>query len=180
MKSITPEELDPADVLILDVRSPEEYVRAHIPGSVLHPLEELDGAAVRAIANDARPMVLVCERGARAEEGVARLHEAGLGEARVLEGGLEAWDRAGRPVRRSGARLSLERQIRIGAGLLVVIGFALAASVNPAWLALPVFVGCGLIFAGVTGFCGMGVILSRMPWNRPDASAACGQAGRCG
>ena len=181
MKSITPSEVDPSSVLILDVRSPEEYVRAHIPGSVLHPLDELDGPAIRAIAHDERPIVLVCERGARAGEGAARLHGVGLGEALVLEGGLEAWERAGRPVRRAGAKLSLERQIRIGAGAVVLTGFVLAALLNPAWLALSAFAGVGLIFAGVTGFCGMGVILSRMPWNRPGASRPdCGAAGRCG
>jgi len=179
MKSIPPEQLDPDSMVILDVRSPEEYVRVHIPGSVLHPLEELDGAALRAIVRDERPVVLVCDRGARAGEGAARLQAAGLGESMVLEGGIEEWERAGRPVRRAGARLSLERQIRIGAGVIILAGFALAAAVNPAWLALPAFVGAGLIFAGVTGFCGMGVILARMPWNRPGASGpACRQG--CG
>jgi len=179
MKSITPSEVEPSSVLILDVRSPEEYVRAHIPGSVLHPLEELDGVSVSALARGGRAVVLVCERGARAGEGAARLLEAGLGEAFVLEGGLEAWERAGRPVRRVGAKLSLERQIRIGAGAVVLTGFVLAAFLNPAWLALSAFAGVGLIFAGVTGFCGMGVILSRMPWNRPSASRpVCCQTGR--
>lgn len=167
MNTALPAEVDSSSTLFLDVRSPEEYVQAHIPGSVLHPLSELDAAAVRALARDERTIILVCERGTRAEEAASRLHEAGLTQARVLDGGLDAWEKAGKPVRRIGAKMSLERQIRIGAGLLVVTGFLLAWMVSPLWLILLAFVGCGLVFAGVTGFCGMGIILSRMPWNRP-------------
>lgn len=180
MQTAAADRINPSSTLILDVRSPEEYVRSHIPGSVLHPLEELDRDAVRTISGDKRPIVLVCERGSRAQEAARCLEEAGLANASVLEGGLEAWVRSGGAIRRSGARLSLERQIRIGAGLMVLLGFALAYLLSPGWLALSIFVGVGLIFAGATGFCGMGVILARAPWNRAGSGRASpGNPGGC-
>ena len=167
-QTITPQELKGriGETLVLDVRGPEEYLEAHIPGSVLYPLEEVDASAARLIAASGRPVALVCESGGRARLAAERLEAAGLSGGCILDGGMAAWKAAGGGIRGRGARISLERQIRIAAGSFVIVGFLLAYAVNPWWLALSAFVGCGLVFAGVTGFCGMGVILSKMPWNR--------------
>ncbi|GAB4183354.1 MAG: hypothetical protein Fur0032_24300 [Terrimicrobiaceae bacterium] len=107
------------------------------------------------LARDERQITLVCKRGARAEEAASRLSKAGLTRARVLNGVQNAWEKAGKPIRRIGAKMALERQIRIGAGLLVVTGFLLAWMVNPLLLIMSAFVGCGLVLDGLTGYCGM-------------------------
>lgn len=92
----------------------------------------------------------------------------------VLDGGMNAWIQAGLPVERGPKRISLERQVRIVAGSLAAAGGILALAVNPLFALLPAFVGSGLVFAGVTDTCGMAMLLSRLPYNRPatcDVSA---------
>ena len=152
--------------LFVDVRSVEEFAEAHIPGSVFHPLTEIDPNVVAFLAAGKEKCVVICQSGARAEAAAQKLIEAGMGEVHVLEGGVTAWEKAGHPLRRSGGGMSIERQIRIIAGSLVVIGLVLSFVSSPWWAVLSGFVGCGLVFAGVTNFCGMGILLSKMPWNR--------------
>ena len=92
---------------------------------------------------------------------------AGYPSIHVVEGGTQAWVAAGLPVVKGKKNsISIERQVRIGAGSLVLIGVILGVFVNPVFLALPAFVGAGLIFAGITDWCGMGLLLARAPWNR--------------
>ncbi len=97
-----------------------------------------------------------------------------------VEGGTQAWDQAGLPVVRGQQAMSLERQVRIAAGSLVVLGSALGAFVSPYWIGLAAFVGAGLVFAGITDTCGMGMLLARMPWNKvpqaPTTNRAAGPA----
>ena len=92
-----------------------------------------------------------------------------------VEGGTLAWDQAGLPVSRGRKVISLERQVRIAAGLLVLTGAVLALTVHPWWAGLSAFVGAGLMFAGITDTCGMALMLARMPWNqvRPATSGSC-------
>ncbi|MBO0696981.1 MAG: DUF2892 domain-containing protein, partial [Zavarzinella sp.] len=100
---------------------------------------------------------------------------AGCPDVMNVEGGTAAWAAAGLPVVRGRKAVSLERQVRIAAGLLVVLGAVLGWLVHPAFVGLSAFVGAGLVFAGVTDTCGMGMLLARMPWNRsctPGARSA--------
>ena len=84
-----------------------------------------------------------------------------------LEGGLPSWQQAGLPVRKlTNAPMPLMRQVQIAAGSLVLLGLILSNTVAPAWILLSWFVGAGLVFAGVSGFCGMARLLALMPWNR--------------
>ena len=84
-----------------------------------------------------------------------------------VEGGMAAWEKMGLPVERGpSAVISIERQVRIGAGALVLIGTVLAWIVHPGFIVVPGFVGAGLVFAGITDYCGMGRVLCKMPWNR--------------
>jgi len=93
----------------------------------------------------------------------------------VLDGGTKAWIDAGLPVVASvKTRWSLERQVRLGAGLLVLTGVILALTANPRWLFLCGFVGLGLTFAGLTDICAMGIILGKMPWNSRSRCAIAG------
>ena len=155
------------DVRLLDVRTPGEYESVHIEGAYNVPLDTLaeHGPEIRAHVDE--PVVLICQSGQRARRAEEALREAGMPNLHVLDGGVNGWIAAGKPVRRGAARLSLERQVRIVAGTLAAIGGILALAMN-AWFAiLPAFVGTGLAFAGVTNTCGMALLLSRLPYNRP-------------
>ncbi len=152
-------------ILLLDVRTPAEFEEAHIPGSHLHPLTELDAEKVKAVMQGKEQCVIVCRSGNRARQAAEKLAAAGLDCLCVLEGGVQAWDSHGLPLNRGRKTISLERQVRIAAGAIVLTGALLAWFVNPAWVALSGFVGAGLIFAGVTDWCGLAIVLARMPWN---------------
>ena len=113
-----------------------------------------------------QPVYLLCRSGARAAKAVEKLARAGFASGVVVTGGTLAWQEAGLPVERGTVKvISLERQVRIAAGSLVVIGVVLAKLVNPWFIGLSACVGAGLVFAGITDFCGMGLLLARLPWN---------------
>jgi glyoxylase-like metal-dependent hydrolase (beta-lactamase superfamily II)/rhodanese-related sulfurtransferase len=154
----------PAAPLVVDVRLPAEYRAVHLEPSLPLPLDEL--ARRRAELPRDRELVLVCRTGARARLAAAEL--AGY-RARVLEGGLVAWQEAGQPVVEGKAHMSLERQVRIAAGALAGAGGALAVAVSPWFGLLPAFVGAGLVYAGVTDRCGMAMVLGKLPYNRGGA-----------
>jgi len=125
------------------------------------------------------PRLLLCRTGARAEEARRALERLGIGGLTVIAGGLEALRAAGFVPERGRARLSLERQVRIAAGSLALAGAALGFAVHPLFHALPGFIGAGLVFAGVTDWCGMGLVLARMPWNRARAATPAPAGGGC-
>ena len=153
---------------LVDVRSATEFATAHLPGAVNIPLEQIERRTADLEAS--APVVLVCQSGSRARMAGALLAGSGK-DLVVLEGGTAGWLQAGYPgVRTTAARWALERQVRLLAGLLVVIGVLLAVAVSRWWLLLPGFVGCGLAFAGCSGFCPMGEGLARLPWNRPNSA----------
>ncbi len=156
--------------VLLDVREPMEYNREHITGALLAPLASLDPADFAHHAG--KIIVCQCRSGARSEQAVQRLLAGGNKEVYTLEGGLEAWKQAGLPVHFDRkAPIDLMRQVQIIAGSLVLLGVILAVLVSPGFIILSGFVGAGLLFAGLTGFCGMAILLARMPWNRSHAPA---------
>jgi rhodanese-related sulfurtransferase len=157
-------------VRLIDVRTPAEHGEIHIEGSSLMPLDRLDSKQVHG------PVVLVCGSGKRAEQARQKLQAAGCQDLAVLEGGVLAWERAGLPVKRGKAVLSLERQVRIAAGLLVLTGVALGFVVHPAFVGLSAFVGAGLTFAGITDWCGMAMLLAKMPWNQRSGTCCAGNS----
>jgi len=157
---------------LIDVRTPAEFEALHAEGARLVPLDRLDPQALlstrRGSAGD--PLYLICRSGARAAKARDTLVDAGCANAVVVAGGTDAWVREGLPVVR-GERgvIPLERQVRIAAGSLVLLGIGLAWHVHPAFLGLSAFVGAGLVFSGITDWCGMGMLLARMPWNQRAA-----------
>jgi rhodanese-related sulfurtransferase len=166
---------------VIDVRTPAEFGEVHVAGAQNMPLDRLDPSAVAALGSGA--VYVVCKSGGRSRQACEKLLAAGLSNAVSIEGGTAACEAAGLPVVRGRKAMSLERQVRIAAGSLVAIGAALAAFGPPAPIdfrligaGLAGFVGCGLVFAGVTDTCGMAMLLARMPWNQAGAGAACARA----
>lgn len=153
---------------LIDVRSAGEFATGHLPGAINIPLEQLLARA--ADLDAAAPVVLVCQTGVRARMAADRLQPRGL-RTQLLEGGTAAWIAAGHPVVSSAATgWALERQVRLGAGLLVLAGLMLDWLVHPLGVGLAVLAGAGLTFAGLTDVCLLGSLLARMPWNRPRAA----------
>jgi rhodanese-related sulfurtransferase len=156
---------------LIDVRTPVEYAEVHAEGARLIPLDKLDPRAVMAARNGSagEPLYVICKSGARAAKAVEKFRAAGFDNVISVAGGTTAWADAGLPVVRGTSRIiSLERQVRIGAGSLVVLSVLLGWLVHPALFGLAAFVGAGLVFAGVTDWCGMGLLLARMPWNQVE------------
>lgn len=154
------------DVRLLDVRTPAEFESAHIPGAYNVPLDTLSEYAQEIRSNVDTPLVLICRSGQRARQAEASLARAGMPNLHVLDGGLNGWVAADHAVRRGPERISLERQVRIAAGLLAGTGGALALAVNPLFAIVPALVGTGLTFAGITDTCALGMLLAKLPYNR--------------
>lgn len=154
----------PAPSLLVDVRSGSEFASGHIPGAVNIPMDQIESRL--GDLDSHLPIVLICQSGARAQM-TAGIIVSCHPQIAVLEGGTKAWIQAGLPIVSSvNTRWSLERQVRLGAGLLVLTGAVLALTINIYWLSLCVFVALGLTFAGLTDICGMALLLGKMPWNR--------------
>lgn len=180
MKTITPEMLvaaqtagEPLD--ILDVRTPAEFREVHAAAGVENvPLHQLDPAALLAARRQSadQPLYVMCRSGSRAAQACKRFADAGFDNVFNVEGGIAAWELAGLPVTRGKKAISIERQVRIGAGTLILLGLALAWTLHPAFAGLSGFVAAGLVFAGITDTCGMGMLLAKMPWNQ-DGGTSC-------
>lgn len=172
MQRITPAEL--ADLLadhhvaVLDVRSAAEYESAHIPGSINVSIDELrtETDTVAALLPD--HAVVVCRSGQRAQQACQALAATGRDDLRLLDGGLQAWEREGHSVDRGRERWDLERQVRLVAGSLVLTGVLTSLAWPPALL-LAGSVGAGLTVAAATDTCTMGMLLARLPYNRRAA-----------
>ena len=174
LKTITPDQaarlLREGGATLVDVREADEHARERIPGARNLPLSQLDTADLAVAAGGT--VLFHCRSGARTQGSAARLAARAEGcEAYLVEGGLDAWKRAGLPVAMDRRQpLELMRQVQIAAGSMVVLGVVLGALVAPGFYALAGFVGAGLVFAGVTGTCGLARILRLMPWNRASAA----------
>jgi len=162
---------------LLDVRTPGEYAAAHVPGTKLIPLDELDATAFcRERNGDCSPVYVLCQSGGRARRAIEKLERAGVHNCVLVEGGTQAWIDAGLPINRGQSRvLPLMRQVQITVGFLVAVGGLLALTVNRLFAIIPLIVGSGLLFAGLTGFCGLALLLAKMPWNKTSNcnSASC-------
>ena len=161
---------------LIDVRTPVEFREVHVELARNVPLARLDPVAVAQARNGSKdePLYLICRSGSRGRQACERFLAAGFTNVVNVEGGTQACVEAGLPVVRGKKAISLERQVRMAAGSLVLLGGLLGWLVHPALFGLSAFVGAGLVFAGVTDTCGMGMMLARMPWNQvKDAPATC-------
>jgi glyoxylase-like metal-dependent hydrolase (beta-lactamase superfamily II)/rhodanese-related sulfurtransferase len=155
---------------ILDVRTPGEFASLRIPGSVNVPFERLDPPALLARFGADTPLYCVCQTGTRSQLAADRLRAAGFTNVVHVDGGTNAWTSADLPLLR-GERsvISLERQVRIAAGLISVLGIIAGAVINPAGYVVSALIGAGLVYAGVSNTCGMSMMLARLPWNQASA-----------
>ncbi|MCS5707652.1 rhodanese-like domain-containing protein [Candidatus Berkiella cookevillensis] len=176
--------VDPKQGIILDVRTKMEHAEKHIGFSHAHvPLDELKPTELmvhHGLAKNAEVYIL-CRSGKRASQAAEKFIAEGYCNVKVIEGGITACEMCGHDIKGYGTQISttqtklkkpisLERQVRIAAGLFVTLGAALALFISPLFSIIPLFVGCGLIFAGITDRCGMALILTKAPWNKTKDS----------
>ena len=152
---------------LIDVRTPKEFEEVHIPEARNIPLPDLHKflKELKALSQE-RPLILMCRTQNRVKIAYDYLTNNGVSNCRILEGGITGWIESGKPVVRGRKGISLEGQVRTIAGSLVVLGVALGVSVSMWFLLIPAFVGIGLIHAGLTDSCLMGMVLAKLPMNR--------------
>jgi rhodanese-related sulfurtransferase len=168
---------------LIDVRTPMEYQELHATLARNLPLDTLNPATVMQDRNGSKdePLYVICRSGGRGRKACEKFLAAGFTNVVNIEGGTLAWAQSGLPVVRGKKIMSLERQVRIAAGSLVLLGAVLAWLVHPVFIGQSAFIGAGLVFAGVTDTCGMGMLLARMPWNqvKEDAGSCCATKEAC-
>ena len=153
---------------LIDVRSPGEFAALHAEGAQNLPLDAVDSDHVSKLAQarSAQTVYLLCQSGNRARMAAEKLSDLpDTLKVVVIEGGTNAWMDADLPIIQGKGMISIERQVRIGAGSLVLLGVILGFQFDAGFLGISAFVGAGLIFAGITDWCGMGLLLAKMPWN---------------
>jgi rhodanese-related sulfurtransferase len=155
-----------SDATVIDVRTRKEFASAHVVGATSTPLDEFDPDQFQKQYGEDKPVYILCQAGKRAITAAERLSQAGHKNVTVITGGTAAAIEAGIDIEYGEASLSIERQVRIATGSLVVVGTILGLWIHPGFLALSALVGAGLVFAGITDTCGMGIMLSKCPWNR--------------
>ena len=160
---------DREKVCFVDVRSEDEFRSGHVPGATCVPLDKIESGEA-SIPTD-RLVVLGCQSGMRSARANALLRARGLTNLVEMEGGFSAWAASGYPVRRLRKAIPVMRQVLLTAGTFVFVGTLLGLVVHPGFFAIPLFMGGGLMFAGITGWCGLAFLLERMPWNRVASNA---------
>lgn len=159
------ERLESGEIDLIDVRERMEFAGGRVSGSRLVPLSELERR--RAEMDPAKPIYIICRTGRRSAEAQIRLKAIGFANVTNVAGGLEAWKKEKLPVERDErAPWSIERQVRFTAGLLVLTGVLLSIFVHPYFVALSGMIGFGLAFTATIDWCGMGLLIAKMPWNR--------------
>lgn len=169
--------------VLVDVREADEHARERIAGATLAALSRFDAASLRVAPG--QTLVLHCKSGRRSADAAARCGTLAASGVRVLSmtGGIEAWKAKGLPVIApagvQGPAIGVMRQTQIAIGLMVLGGLAVGWFVHPAGYLASAFMGAGLVFAGLSGTCGLALLLEKMPWNtRPKKSCGCG-GGSC-
>ena len=161
--------LSTGKAVLVDIREADEFARSHVPGALSRPLSQWEQAHLA--VKPGGDVIFTCRSGARTNGACDRLAARVEGSAYVLDGGIDGWARSGLPLNVDRkAPLEIMRQVQIAAGSLVLAGVLLGFTVSAAWFGLAAFVGAGLTFAGLSGFCGMAKLLMLMPWNRQGAT----------
>lgn len=173
---ISPQSLDSLlnrdeTVNLIDVRTPAEFRSGHAIGAISIPLDDLHPEKLSDLLGNTRagheqPLFLTCQSGARASKAAEHLNDAGFNNLFLLEGGTQAWNKAGLPMQRCGSAISLERQVQIVIGSLLVLKVFFGFTVHELFFAAIPIIGAGLVMAGITRWCGMARLIAMMPWNQ--------------
>lgn len=162
---------------IIDVRTAPEFAGEHVAGARSSPLHELDAERfLQHRANSEAPLYIICQSGTRATKAMEKFRHAGFENCVLIQGGMDAWAADDLPVQRGETRvLPLQRQVHLIVGISGIAGALLALTVSEWFALIPLVTGCGLTINGLTGWCGLGLILARMPWNQsiPCRAEAC-------
>ncbi|KST63591.1 rhodanese-like domain-containing protein [Mastigocoleus testarum] len=157
--------LEMGNIILVDVREAAEYAGERIQGATRVSLSNFDPRKIP--LDEGKKLVLYCQTGKRSAQAAQKLFAASFNEVTGLEGGLNAWKEAGYPIETNkNAPMSIMRQVQIVAGSLVVTGTLLGAFVSPWFLILSGFIGSGLVFAGISNTCALGLLLAKIPWNQ--------------
>lgn len=157
--------LDNHSAILIDVREPAEHRQENIAGAHLVPLSQLDFSPDIA---DGKQVIVHCQKGVRGNKACEQLQQR-YAEVTFLNmvGGIEAWRGASlMTVKGKSKVLALDRQVQLTIGTCVLTGVLLSQFVAPQWVWLSGFMGAGLIFAGLSGFCGLARVMALMPWNK--------------
>lgn len=160
-------------VPVIDVRTPIEFREIHCQFARNIPIDTLEPREIEEQFGDAETIYVICKSGARGQKACSKLIAAGFENVVNVEGGTEAWAAAGLPVVRGKKAMSLERQVRILAGLIILVGSVAALTINTYFAVIPAVMGTGLVFAGITNSCAIGMCLAKMPWNQVSDSNSC-------
>lgn len=156
----------PHPPLLVDVRTPQEFQEAHIYQALSLPLADFEPEFLEKKIGGIQSVVVSCQSGGRASLAAQKLEKAGW-DVSILEGSLTGWEAKGLPIVRNRPHgITLMRQVQIIIGTLNLAAALLTSFLHPSWIALNILIGVGLIFSGLTGFCGLGLLLAKMPWNR--------------
>ena len=162
---------DGKKINLIDVRTAAEYRAGHVAGAKLIPLDEFNAdtlaeTEIHSGVDYAQPVYLTCNAGQRAQQAAQRLIDAGYQNVALLEGGTLAWQKAGLPMNRCGNAISLERQVQITIGILLVLKVIFGFTVHELFFVAIPFIGAGLIFAGISNWCGLSRLIAALPWNQ--------------
>jgi rhodanese-related sulfurtransferase len=158
-------------IKLVDVRTPGEFRSTHIPNSLNLPLSSSDFESFKNSASGAEKIVLICQSGARAKAASNELMLKNIAPLFILSGGMNSWQQSGFDVIKGEGTISMERQVRIAAGLFVFLGSILSLIFSLNFIFIPIFIGAGLVFSGVTNTCGMARMLAVLPWNNPKSKS---------
>lgn len=163
--------MDSGEAVVVDVREPAEHTAEKIQGATLVPLGTVTKSSIPRC--EGKKLVIHCRSGKRGSSACEKLlaEDPSL-EVYNLEGGISAWSAAGHTVTTSGKFfLPLDRQVQLAIGLMLITASVLGAIFSPVWFLLTGFIGIGLTAAGLTGFCGLALVMAKMPWNQNVAGA---------
>ena len=162
-------------VELIDVRTSREFEDVHASCAQLVPLDTLNPSAVIKArnGNEGKPLYVICKSGMRARQACEKFIAAGYNNVINVDGGTLAWEQAGLPVIRGKKAMSVDCQVRVAMGSMVLLGAALTILVHPAFVGMCAFVGCGMIYAGIADDCPMGTLIAALPWNRNGQGASC-------
>lgn len=161
---------------LVDVREPVEHAEEHVAGAKLIPLGQLKQRMGE--IDTTGPVVVMCRSGKRGGDALRQLKTMGISDVRNLEGGILAWKEAGLAIEKQRkSALPLMQQVQLTIGLGVLTGAILSLTIDPRWVYLCAFFGAGLTMAGSTGWCGLAILMAKMPWNRVNAQSC--SSGNC-